>query len=92
MNADKQDKNQRLRMVQSLYRKKKHNEVKRDEDRNSKIWTVFIVISVLFALFILITNELVVVDPGIPIPEFLLKFLPSYPQHFISFSDPYPYI
>jgi hypothetical protein len=73
MDADKQDKNERQRIAQSLYRKKKHKNVKTNED--SKIWAVFIVISVLFALFILITNELVVVDPGIPIPEFLSKFL-----------------
>jgi hypothetical protein len=73
MNVDKQEKNQRLRMAQSLYRKKKLKKVKRDE--GSKIWTVFIIISVLFALFILVTNELIVVDPSIPIPEFLYEFL-----------------
>jgi hypothetical protein len=73
MNVDKQEKNQRLRMAQSLYRKKKLKKVKRDE--GSKIWTVLIIISVLFALFILVTNELIVVDPSIPIPEFLSEFL-----------------
>lgn len=73
MNSHKQDKNQRQRMVQSLYRKKKRKNVNRVDE--NKTWTVFIVISVLFALFILITTELAFIDRGEPIPEVLSKFL-----------------
>ncbi|PFA68746.1 hypothetical protein CN378_05940 [Bacillus sp. AFS015802] len=72
MNADRQDKNQQLRMVQSLYRRKKQ---KLKRNKVSKIWTLFIVIFFLVALFILTINELIVADPATPVPEFLSKFL-----------------
>jgi Trk-type K+ transport system membrane component len=69
MNADKQDKNQRLRMAQSLYRKRKYKNVKRD----SKIWTIFIVIAVLVSLLFLIINELYFIDRGFPSPSELIS-------------------
>ncbi|WP_335870929.1 hypothetical protein [Bacillus sp. 2205SS5-2] len=71
MNADKQDKNQRLRMAQSLYRKRKYKNVKRDRDR--KIWTIFIVIAVLVSLLFLIINELYFIDRGFPSPSELFS-------------------
>jgi hypothetical protein len=71
MNADKQDKNQRLRMAQSLYRKRKYNNAKRDRD--SKIWTIFIVIAVLVSLLFLIINELYFIDRGFPSPSELIS-------------------
>jgi uncharacterized Rmd1/YagE family protein len=79
MNSDKQEKNQRLRIAQSSYRKNKHKHVKRDEE--SKTWTVIMIISVFIALFILIITELVFMDQGIPIPEFLSKFLTKLVQN-----------
>ncbi|RBP04440.1 hypothetical protein DET59_106232 [Rossellomorea aquimaris] len=70
MNAHKQDKNQRMRMAQSLYRKKKHNERK---FKDSKVWTVFIVIAIVFSLFFLIVSELYFMDSGVPVPGFFRK-------------------
>jgi hypothetical protein len=73
MNTNRQDKNQRLRMAQSLYRKKKRKSLKKDE--GSKLWALLIVSFFLVALFILTINELTVADPATPVPEFLSKFL-----------------
>lgn len=71
MNFNKQEKNQRLRIAQSLYRKKKHKKVKRNNV--SKAWTVFIVSFFVMALLFLVISELFFMDAGIPIPEFFKK-------------------
>jgi hypothetical protein len=81
MNSDKQDKNQRLRIAQSFYRKKKYKNVKKDRD--SKIWTIFIVISVLVSLVFLIISELYFIDRGFPSPsEFISKIAATFNRVF----------
>jgi hypothetical protein len=80
MNSDKQDKNQRLRMAQSLYRKKKHKNVRRDE--GSKIWTVVFWISALSGFLILIISEIFFIDRGVPLPEILSKLLATFHRVF----------
>ncbi|OXS59565.1 hypothetical protein B1B00_11510 [Bacillus sp. DSM 27956] len=70
MNSAKQDKNQRLRIAQSLYRMKNRRNIKYKE---SKLWTAFIIISVLLALCILIITELYYIDSGESLPGFLKK-------------------
>jgi hypothetical protein len=76
----KHDENQKLRFVQGLYRKKKHKNVKRDED--SKIWTVFFWISVLIGFVILIISEIFFIDRGVPLPEFLSKLVVTFHRVF----------
>jgi hypothetical protein len=66
-----EDKNQRLRFAQSLYRKRKHKKVERNEV--SKTWTVFMVVIFVIALFFLVMGELFFMDSGIPIPEFFKR-------------------
>jgi hypothetical protein len=80
MNSDKQDKNQRLRMVQSLHRKKKHKNVRRDED--SKIWTVVFWISALIGFLILIISEIFFIDRGVPLPEILSNLAATFHRVF----------
>jgi hypothetical protein len=80
MNSDKQDKNQRLRMAQSLYRKKKRKNVRRDE--GSKIWTVVFWISALSGFLILIISEIFFIDRGVPLPEILSKLLANFHRVF----------
>ncbi|MGG4166463.1 hypothetical protein ABEW00_03145 [Rossellomorea vietnamensis] len=75
MSSAKQDKNQRLRIAQSLYRMKKHRNKKYKE---SKMWTAFMVISVLVALCILIITELYYIDSGISLPGFLKKMAEAF--------------
>lgn len=70
MNSAKQDKNQRLRIAQGLYRKKKHRNIKYKE---SKMWSAFLVISVLLALCILIITEVYYIDSGVSLPGFFKK-------------------
>lgn len=62
MYPNKQDKNQKLRKVQGLYRKKKHTS--RAEDDGNKIWTVIVSICVLAVFFFFVTS--VLFDIGIP--------------------------
>ena len=75
MNSAKQDKNQRLRIAQGLYRKKKHRNIKY---KDSKKWTVFMVTSVLLALCILIITELYYIDSGVSLPGFLKKMAEAF--------------
>jgi uncharacterized BrkB/YihY/UPF0761 family membrane protein len=71
MNTDKQEENQRLRIAQSLYRKKKHKKLKRNTV--NKTWTVIMVVFIVIALIFLVIGELYFMDAGIPIPDFLKK-------------------
>ncbi|CAN7280813.1 hypothetical protein [Rossellomorea sp. LjRoot5] len=75
MNSAKQDKNQRLRIAQGLYRKKKHRNIKYKE---SKLWSAVLVISVLLALCILIITELYYIDSGVALPGFLKKMAEAF--------------
>ena len=75
MNSAKQDKNQRLRIAQSLYRMKKHRNKKYKE---SKMWTAFMFISILLALCILIITELYYIDRGESLPRFLKKMAEAF--------------
>ncbi|MCC5801898.1 hypothetical protein [Rossellomorea vietnamensis] len=68
MNSAKKDKNQRLRIAQSFYRKKKHRNIKYKE---SKLWSAILFISVLIALCVLIITELYYIDNGVSLPVFL---------------------
>jgi hypothetical protein len=76
MNSSKQDKNQRLRVAQSLYRKKKHKNVRRVED--SRIWTVVFWISALIGFLILFISEIFFIDRGVPLPAILSKLAESF--------------
>jgi hypothetical protein len=80
MNSDKQDKNQRLRMAQSLYRKKKNKNVFRSGD--SKTWTVFFWVSALIGFLILIISEIFFIDRGVPLPEILSKLAATFHRVF----------
>jgi hypothetical protein len=80
MNDDKQDKNQRLRMVQGLYRKKNNKKLRRVDD--SKIWTVVFWISALIGFLILIISEIFFIDRGKPLPEILAKLAETFHQVF----------
>ncbi|MBH9966205.1 hypothetical protein I7V34_21420 [Bacillus sp. V3] len=71
MNARQKDKHQRLRIAQSLYRKKKHRNS--NKDKESKVWTLFMVLSVLLALIILTITELYHIDGGVSLPGFIRK-------------------
>jgi hypothetical protein len=71
MNSAKQDKTQRQRFAQSLYRKKKHKNVRIDE--GNKIWTVVFWISAFIGFLILIISEIFFIDRGVPLPEILTK-------------------
>jgi hypothetical protein len=62
-NSDKQDKNQRLRMAQSLYRKKNNKNVNLAGD--SKTWTVVFGVSTLIGFLILIICEIFFIDRGV---------------------------
>lgn len=58
--------NQKLRKVQSIYRKKKHR--RRTGREENRTWTLMVGISVLIMFFFLIMS--VLFDIGIPIPSF----------------------
>ncbi len=58
--------NQKLRKVQSIYRKKKHR--RRTGREENRTWTLVVGISVLIMFFFLIMS--VLFDIGIPIPSF----------------------
>ncbi|MCR8848432.1 hypothetical protein NQ095_08465 [Rossellomorea sp. SC111] len=75
MNSSKEDKNQRLRIAQGLYRKKKHRNIKYIE---SKMWSAVLVISVLLALCILIITELYYIDSGVSLPGYLKKMAEAF--------------
>ena len=66
MYPDKQDKNQKLRKAQGLYRKKRNKN--RTDYEESKIWTLFMN-SCYWALFFLIVVG-VLFDMGVPLPAF----------------------
>ena len=76
MNADKQDKYQQQRRVQSLYRKKNHQKGRRYKD--SKLWTVFIVIAVILALCVLAITEVYYIDDDGSVPRVLRKLAESF--------------
>jgi hypothetical protein len=76
----KNDRNQRQRFVQGLYRKKKHKNVRRNED--SKIWTMIFWISVLIAFVVLIICEVFFIDRGVPLPGFLSKLAAAFQRVF----------
>jgi hypothetical protein len=80
MNDDKQDKNQRLRMVQGLYRKKNNKKLRIVDD--SKIWTVVFGISALIGFLILIISEIFFIDRGKPLPEILAKLAETFHRVF----------
>ncbi|MFL8938649.1 hypothetical protein ACKA06_17815 [Rossellomorea oryzaecorticis] len=58
--------NQKLRKVQSIYRKKKYR--RRTGSEENRTWTLVVGISVLIMFFFLIMS--VLFDIGIPIPSF----------------------
>jgi hypothetical protein len=60
---NKQDKNQKLRKVQSLYRKKKHKN--KTEGNVNKIGTVVVSICIILFFFFFITS--VLFDIGVPL-------------------------
>lgn len=66
MYTNKQDKNQKLRTVQGLYRKKRNKN--RTTDKETKIWTVFISICILAVFFFFVTS--ILFDIGVPLPPF----------------------
>ncbi|WP_226673416.1 hypothetical protein [Rossellomorea aquimaris] len=76
MNADKQDKNQRQRMLQSMYRQKKHQKVRRYKD--SKLWTVLMVVAVVLALCVLIVTEVYYIEDDGSVPKVLRKLAESF--------------
>lgn len=75
MNSAKKDKNQRLRIAQSLYRKKKHRNIKYKE---GKLWSTVLFISVLIALCVLIITELYYIDNGVSLPVFLRNMAEAF--------------
>jgi hypothetical protein len=66
VNPINQDKNQRLRKVQAVYRKKKYH--KRATINNNGIWKIIVSICVITLFFFLITSALF--DIGVPLPKF----------------------
>jgi hypothetical protein len=80
MNDNKQDKNQRLRMVQGLYRKKNSKKSRRVND--SKIWTVFFWIAAFIGFLILIICEIFFIDRGKPLPKILAKLAETFHRVF----------
>ncbi|WGG44609.1 hypothetical protein [Rossellomorea sp. DA94] len=75
MNSAKQDKNQRLRIAQSIYRKKKHRNIKYKE---SKLWSAVLIIFVMLALCILIITESYYIDSGGSLPGFLKRMAEAF--------------
>lgn len=67
MYPNKNDKNQKLRKVQRLYRKNINKN--RGENDDNKIWKVVINICLLVVIFFFITSALF--DIGVPLPSFL---------------------